>query len=78
MQAFAGKLKPDDINDIIAYLKWLKDPETYGNDNSVIGLPGGGEAGTEPEADPEVTEPETTEPAPEAGTPEPAADPILE
>ena len=78
MQAFAGKLKPDDINDIIAYLKWLKDPETYGNDKSVVGLPGGGEAGTEPEADSEVTEPETTEPAPEAGTPEPAADPILE
>ena len=76
MQAFAGKLQDDDINDIIAYLKWLKDPETYGNDESVTGLPGGDSA--EPDAtDPEVAEPGPTEP--ESTTPEPeTADPVLE
>lgn len=36
MQAFAGKLDNDDINSIIAYLKYLKDPAKFASDPSVM------------------------------------------
>lgn len=37
MQVFSGKLNDDDVADIIAYLKFLKDPAKFATDPSVFG-----------------------------------------
>lgn len=36
MQAFAGKFSDDEVNTLIAYLKYLKDPAAFANDPSVM------------------------------------------
>ncbi len=78
MQAFEGKLNNEDIQQIVAFLKWKKDPDKFGDDASVVG---GGEEGTEPtDGDGEETPNDENTPDENAGdeeetgeeTPEPA------
>ncbi len=60
MQVFAGKLSKDkDIPDLIAYMKYLKDPSAFANDPSVMTPEN--ERGEETPGDNEASETETPE-----------------
>jgi len=64
MNSFKGKLTQDDVNEVIAYLKYLNNPADVAGGDSETGLRGedGGAAGTEEAAtDAEATEVEAVE-----------------
>ena len=75
MQAFAGKLSDEDVNSLIAYLKYLKDPAKFADDDSVMTpadeLKKSGEDKTG-ESDDKSEKPETPEPSKDEQ--DPAAD----
>ena len=70
MNSFEGKLTPDQIIDLIAYIKYLSDPEKYdveyetGEDGTTLIVPSDEPAagsGTEEKGNPETESPEETE-----------------